>query len=205
MRIRVWALLFSLLVLGGGVSAQPLDGQWQSSSGAGISIQTSQQGVTITVTPTTGQAQTWRGQWLRQWDRFTYMANNNEQVTGQAVTGDRIDLTSNKGNRYTWTRLASQPNPQTSYDYAGRLQGRWSSSSGTTIDITLQNGKIYVNAIGANGTRYTGEGRWLDATSFRYGIQGFQDEWVGTFLTDGRIKVIATKSNSKVTYWTKQR
>ena len=98
MRSRVFALLFFLLVLGGGVSGQPLDGQWQSSSGAGISIQTSQQGVAITVTPTTGQAQTWQGQWLRQWDRFTYLAANNEQVTGQAVTGDRIDLTSNKGN-----------------------------------------------------------------------------------------------------------
>ena len=201
MKFRV-ALL--MLLLAGSLLAQPLDGQWQSSSGAGISIQTSQQGVTVTVTPTTGQAQTWYGRWLRQWDQFTYTAANNEQVTGQAVTGDRIDLTSNKGNRYTWTRLAGH-NPQTSYDYASRLQGRWFSTSGTTIDITLQNGKIYVNAVGGNGTRYTGEGRWLDSTSFRYGIQGFQDEWVCTFLTDGRIKVIATKSNSKVTYWTKQR
>lgn len=205
MKIKTLILWVSVALLLFQISAaQTLDGQWQSSSGAGVSIQTNQQGLTITVTPTTGQAKTWYGQWLRRWDVFSYMAANNENITG-TVSGNRIDLTSNLGNRYTWTRLGSQPNPQTSSQYASQLQGRWSSTSGTTIDITLGNGKIYVNAVGSNGTRYNGEGRWLDATSFRYGIQGYNDEWVGTFLTDGRIKVIATKSNSKVTYWTKVR
>ncbi|MFA5507753.1 MAG: hypothetical protein WC423_20150 [Vulcanimicrobiota bacterium] len=202
-RMVLWILVFTLLFKTS--FAQTLDGQWQSSSGAGIGIQTTQQGVTITVTPVSGQTERWYGRWLRKWDQFTYVAYGNETVVAQVMDKNRIEAQSSKGNRWTWSRLGAQPDPRTSYEYATRLQGRWFSTSGTTIDLTLQNGKIYVATVDTKGNRYNGEGRWLDTTSFRYGIQGYPDEWVGTFLSDGRIKVIATRANSKVTYWTKQR
>lgn len=196
--------LFLLLLLASSAWAKPLDGQWQSSTGSGVDIRTTKQGLTIVVTPGNGQASRWSGRWLRQWDLFDYRAGNNEVVTGQVVNADRIELKNSNGHKYVWTRLQAQPPAQPRVNYAALLQGRWLSSSGTTFDLVVQNGSIYVVAFASNGTQYQGRGVWLDATSFRYGIDGFPgQEGIASFMSDGRLKVVGTKSN-KVTYWTKR-
>lgn len=204
MRRSILGLLAALALVCHPVAAQQktLDGVWASDSGATVSIATTTSGLSITVTPANGGAAGyWNGRWLRQWNLFDYQANG-INYTAQLADTNTIVVNGSNGQRNTWYRQQGAL-PTNAKDYASFVQGRWYSTSGATIDLKTQSGTIYLTVYGSQGQVWQGQGSWVDGASFRYGINGFQEQWIGTVLSDGRVKVISTAPNGKLTYWSR--
>jgi hypothetical protein len=193
-------LLATAGLMPAGAQQTTLDGQWRSDSGSTVSIATSTSGLNITVTPPNGQAARWQGRWLRQWNLFDYQANG-ATCTGQVVDNNTITITSTNGLTNTWYRQQGAP-PSNAGNFASFVQGRWHSTSGATIDVKSSGGAVQLTVYGTQGT-YTGSGTWVDGSSFRYGLNGYQEQWIATVLSDGRVKVISTAPNGKITYWSR--
>lgn len=177
---------------------------WRSSSGASVMINSNENGLNIDVTATNGNVDRRVGRWLRKYDLFDYTYNG-VTYTGQLVNNEQIQLTNPRTSPATWTRVQQAVTPPPAprparTDWASYAQGRWSSSSGNTFDIQNQGSTLLMTCYSPKGQQWQGSGSWLDATSFRYRLSGNTQDSIATFMSDGRIKVIA---NGKVTYWNK--
>lgn len=209
-RAVLWQSSLILLLLCAASISQPLDGQWQSSTGAQVVLRTSRDNLSVTVTPLQGAATRWSGRWLRKWDLFDYHSSNGKLMTGEAINSDKIVVRHQGSPDIVWTRLvgSSQPQtqPQPQPQYPTWIQGRWSTTSGHTADLTTQNDRVFLKVYASNGQHFSGEGRWISGQSFRFSYTGYPgQEWVATTLKDGRLKVagVNNTSNSKVNYWSK--
>jgi hypothetical protein len=193
-------LLVLLLLVAAGAQQKTLDGQWSSDSGATVSIATTTGGLSITVYGADGSVGRWQGRWLRQWNLFDYQANG-ASYTGQVSNSNTIVVNGSGGSQNVWYRQqGSLPNNASSY--ASFAQGRWYSSSGNTVDVQTQSGNVYVTVYGKQGEQWQGQGAWVDGSSFRYSVTGWQGDFIGTVLSDGRVKIIYT-GDGKVTYWSR--
>ena len=196
---RGLCLALLLLLVPAGAQQKTLDGQWSSDSGSTISIATTTGGISLTVQGSNGTVGRWQGRWLRQWNLFDYQANG-ATYTAQVSDLNTIVVTSTTGSSNIWYRQQGAV-PSNAKSYASFVQGRWTSSSGNTIDVTTQNGNVTV-VVYTNQGELRGYGSWVDGSSFRYAVQGYAGEYIGTVLSDGRVKIIST-GGGPVTYWSR--
>jgi hypothetical protein len=175
---------------------------WRSSSGASVMINSSDNGLDIELTSTNGSVNRRVGRWLRKYDLFDY-SYNGVTYTGQVVSNDQIQVTSPRTNPTTWSRSQQPAAPQPARtDWARYAQGRWSSNSGNIFDIQNQGATLLITCYYKNGQQRQGSGSWIDATSFRFRLSGFNYDTIATFMSDGRVKAI---SDGGASYWTKNR
>lgn len=175
---------------------------WTSSTGSSVAIVSRDSGLEIRITGSNGATSAYAGRWLRKYDLFDYTVNG-LTYTGQ-LSGQRVDVTSPRTNPVVWTQVqqSAPARPQPAQrDWGSYLQGRWASNSGNYFDVQNQGASLLITCFSTDGRQYQGSGSWIDATSFRYRLAGYNSDSIATFMSDGRLKVIR---DGKANYWTKQ-
>ena len=184
-------------------------GWWTSSTGSKVHLWANMQQVIVTVQSTQGQETKYQGQWTRFSDYFTYSAQGN--VYSAAFTNsNQITVTNQATGVVTlWTRRVSaaqpqpQPQPQPNNPPSSDGGSVWSSSTGSSIQLSSQGNQVFVAIIGKDGKRYQGSGRWIQyPKTFDYSVPGIVGVANCTVLNDGRIQVVY--KNGTPSYWTKQ-
>lgn len=181
-------------------SATDIAGWWTSSSGNRIEIWMNMQNVVMTFHYNNGAQPTKvTGYWTRFGDTFSYTSAQGVQYNAKVLNRNQIQLSSNRGT-FVWNRgsqaQAPQPQPQASQ---GSL---WSSTSGSSVQLSSNAQQVFVTIIGSNGQRYKGSGRWLSyPNKFDYSLPGFPGQAICTVVSPSQIHV---NFNGKVTYWNRQ-
>jgi hypothetical protein len=197
--LRYLSVLLVLLITSTALAQQSTrTSHWKSSSGANVKITSADTWVTIEVAHPGKQSSTWKGSWLRKYNLFEYQAAG-QTFTAHMTNNGRIEVTSSKGVKTIWTQAGESTHQQAN---AGRVTGRWRSSSGNVFDVSTKGSKVWVTAYTTKGQTLKGSGTWQDTVSFTYQLQGFNQVATCTLLNDGRLQV-STPGNP-VTYWSKQ-
>ena len=185
-------------------SATDIAGWWTSSSGNRINIWMNMQSVVMTFHYNNGAQPTKvNGYWTRFGDSFRYTSSTGVTYNAKILNRNQIQLSSSRGT-FVWNRGASaqapRPRPQPA---AQSGQGSlWSSTSGSSVQLSSSGQQVYVTIVGSNGQRYKGSGRWLNyPNKFDYSLPGYPGQAVCTFVSKNQIHV---NYNGKVTYWNRR-
>jgi hypothetical protein len=138
------------------------NGVWASSSGSSVQVWANMQQVSVTLTSPQGQTSQFNGWWTQFGDYFSYQSPDG--VMNAAFNGsNQINVQGPNGLIYTWNR-GQQSAPAPRPNNAGiNISGLWSSSSGSSVQLSTKGNQVFITLIDKQGKRNQGSGRWLEA------------------------------------------
>jgi hypothetical protein len=183
-------------------------GWWTSSSGSSVHIWANMQQLVITVKTANGLQYKYNGWWTRFGETFAYTVPG----TGNYAAGfDRksrnvIHVQAPNGTYYKWSRYTKQAAKQkTKKSNTVILDGLWSSTSGSSVQISTKGNQIFVNFVSAKGQRFQGSGRWLKyGYQFDYSIPGYNGVAICTVNSQNANYIHVNYNGTKST-WQKTR
>lgn len=203
MRKFLAAALF-LLVVSVPASATDIAGWWTSSSGSRVQIWINMQQVVMTFHGSSNPIKV-TGYWTRFGDSFAY-SHGGVNYNCRVVNRNQIQVNSSQGS-FVWTRGAqaqaqAPPPPPQNAPPSTNGGSLWSSSSGSSVQLSSQGQQVFVTIVSAQGQRFQGSGRWLQyPNKFDYSLPGYAGTAVCTFVNKNQIHV---NYNGKITYWNRR-
>lgn len=177
-------------------------GSWTSSSGARIDLWANMEQVVVTVTTANGVSHKYQGYWTRFSDYFRYQVGQTQydcafQGPNQILVrgAGAPDRTWTRGWR-GWSRPARTPGLA-----SGDPSGLYLSSSGSSVQITSQGGRLSITIVSRNGQPTVVNGQWVGSNRFEYYYGGDKAICTQDANHPGRIVV---QSPSGTTVWTRQ-
>lgn len=188
------------------------NGTWSSTTGSTIKLWANMQKVFVTVIYA-GKSYKYTGWWTRFGDKFSYNSNNGTHscsFSGSNViniknpNGSWTKWTRGTGRQYNQPKQYSKPrqyNKPTHRSSSTNINGLWSSTSGSSVQISTSGQQVFVTLVTNTGQRIQGSGRWLQTGVFDYSIPGYPAVAMATVLSGNKISV---SYGGKVTYWNRR-
>lgn len=176
-------------------------GSWTSSSGARIDLWANMEQVLVTVTTADGVSHKYQGYWTRFSDYFRYQVDQT-QYDCAFQGGNQILVRGAGAPDRIWRRgWSGWSRPMRAPAASGDPSGLYLSSSGSSVQVTSQGGRLSIILVSRNGQSTAVSGQWVGSNRFEYYYGGNKAICTQDVNRPGRIVV---QSPTGTTIWTRQ-